>query len=315
MTYYPYNNETPFKDILIDTNNYSVKNIFMFISSKEEKILNDCFKKQGNDFILNFETVSDVIQNDIIRIIVGNDDINNFQLLMDNNIIQHRNKFDECFKIAVINKSKKIINYFLNMGIDICYLNNYAILAASAIKNNVDFLQFVIENGGDIHAQNNTPIILATYINCLDNFLFLIKNGVDIYTRCDDICKIALNRFCVEIIKYLVEMGVDFKQYDDSNKFFKHSVQRLDEECIKLCLDMQLNISIISRYDIQCMLRSEIFPKTLKLLINSGINLSCLNEIEANKESEKMFLQCYDLFIENGVTPKTFALLNYISIE
>lgn len=315
MTYYPYNNDTPNKDILIDIHNYSIKNIFIFISSKEEKILNECLEKKGDDFISNFETLSDAIQNDIIRIITGNDDINKFQLLIDNNIIQHLNKFDECFKIAVINKSKKIINYFLNMGIDMCYLNNYTILAGSAMKDNVDFLQFVVENGGDIYAYNNSPIIIATFIGCINNFLFLVRKGVDIYTRCDDICKIALNRFCVEIIKYLVEIGVDFNQYDDSKKFFKQSVQRLDEECIKLCLEMRLDISIISKHDIQCIFRNDIFPETLKLLINSGINLSCLNEMEAKKESEKMYLECYDLLIENGVNPKTFALLNYISFE
>nr|AEX62517.1 putative ankyrin repeat protein [Moumouvirus Monve] len=313
---YPYNKyEAPNNNILLDTLNYSVKNIFMFISSKEEKYLNECFEKKGNDFILNFEKISDMIKNDIIRIIVGNDDINNFELLMDNNIIQNYNKLDECFKIAVINKSIKILKYLLNMGIDMCHLNNYAIIAGSAIENNADFLHFVIKNGGDINAQNNSPIKFAAYIGCINNFMFLIKNGVDIYNVCEYVCKISLNRFHVEIIEYLVKIGIDFKQYEDVNNFFRESIRQVYNDSIKLCIDMQLDASVISKYDLQCMLQRDILPETLKMLINYGIDFTSLNKIKATTESEIIYLKCYDLFVENGVNPKTLALINYKAID
>ncbi|AGF85094.1 repeat protein [Moumouvirus goulette] len=201
------------------------------------------------------------------------------------------------------------------MGIDICYLNNYAMMTGSAIHNNVEFLDYVIKNGGDIHAQNDSPIKFATYIDCLDNFKFLIKNGVDICNTSEYICKVSLNRFHIDIIKYLVELGIDFKQYEDCKDFFKESVRHGNYDCIKICLDMQMDLSIISENDLQYLLQQDISPEILISLINYGVDFTCLNKIEPTTEAEIMHLKCYDIFIESGVKPKTWALINYKYFE
>lgn len=62
---------------------------------------------------------------------------------------------------------------------------------------------YLLKLGADIHADNDSPLIIASYYGHFDVVKFLVKNGADIYANNNEALICASDNGHVDIFNYL----------------------------------------------------------------------------------------------------------------
>jgi ankyrin repeat protein len=70
--------------------------------------------------------------------------------------------------------------------------------------------KILIENGANIHAQNEAAIRYSTNKNYFEIVKLLIINGADIHVNNDQIIRLFDGNKNVEMIKYLINFDIDY---------------------------------------------------------------------------------------------------------
>lgn len=73
----------------------------------------------------------------------------------------------------------------------------------------------MIENGANIHADEDDALGWAAYKGHLDIVKYLLKNGLDIHAKDDVALKSASEGGRIKVVKYLVNKGADIHANDD----------------------------------------------------------------------------------------------------
>ncbi len=80
-----------------------------------------------------------------------------------------------------------------------------------------DLFYFLIENGADIHANNDSCILIASMYGFLDIVKYLVEKGANINSNDDlPILRATINGF-PRIVKYLLKMGANPNSRDKIN--------------------------------------------------------------------------------------------------
>ncbi|AUV58667.1 ankyrin repeat protein [Bandra megavirus] len=273
-----------------------------YISSKNLAKFEEIISKDNQIFVEYFESHQRKFE--LFNYLVQKDDLEKILLLQNQNKYDVLSNIDNLFKCAVIFKSYKILKYLMQMGFSMNYLDNYAIMACSSESKNSDFLKYIVENGGDICARNSLAIKIAARLGCLENFKYLINNGADIHVDNDFIIKILTNYSHTDILIYLHDNGINLSMYDAMRNYFRYCFIYSIHEGLELCFNLGLDITIITESDIKSINIFETSSETIKLLIDYGIDFSCLNHYEPEQEYEKDLLNIYDLLVKNNIEPR-----------
>ena len=72
-----------------------------------------------------------------------------------------------------------------------------------AFNNHLNILKYLVEQGCDVHAENETSLRYACYKGYLEIVKYLVENGADIRASNNEALKLAVERGQHHIIKYL----------------------------------------------------------------------------------------------------------------
>ncbi len=131
-----------------------------------------------------------------------------------------------------------------------------------------------------------------------------MNNGADIHVDNDFVIKILINYTHHDILVYLHNNGINLSVYDAMHGYFRYCFIYCIHEGLELCFNLGLDIKIITESDIKSINILETSSETLKLLIDHGIDFSCLNHDEPEREYEKDLLNIYDLLVKNNIEPR-----------
>lgn len=122
-------------------------------------------------------------------------------------------------RIAIQNNNIERIEYLLNNGEPLNYINEYIFNPLDcAIKyNNAFLVNFFIKKGINIHVYNEYALHKACQYGYIDIVKLLIENGADIYkknTFYNSSIDRAIDNEQDEVIKYLIDKGAELKNYN-----------------------------------------------------------------------------------------------------
>jgi len=118
----------------------------------------------------------------------------------------------------------------LNNGANIHYDNDYAIIWAS-LYNHLDIVKYLLENGADIHAHYDGALRWSSREGHLDIVRYLVENKANIHTYNDEAIIWSSYYGRLEVVKYLVENGADI--HADNNAPFKWAIENNHTEIVK----------------------------------------------------------------------------------
>ncbi|BCS83411.1 putative ankyrin repeat protein [Cotonvirus japonicus] len=202
------------------------------------------------------------------------------------------------------NDSKlKIIDYLISNGIDVQCCDNYAIKIAAGLD--LSILNLIVEKGGNIHANDNFPLLNSIFSfnhNCLR---YLVEQGVDPYYRDNLPFVLSCEDYNCECIKYLIELGIDVNIYN--GYAIQKAIKIKDFELLTLLINNGGNMDYISDIDIIVIIRKAEL-ETIKFLIKNGLDLSRVNSISANHFS-KYIIERANIILESGVDPIILSMI------
>ncbi|AYV85060.1 MAG: putative ankyrin repeat protein [Satyrvirus sp.] len=230
--------------------------------------------------------------------------------------------------IAILYKSVQIVEYLVKSGADVTSNNNLAIKLASRVNYNDYIIQILIDNGSNVHVQDDFPVRMAAYAADFDNIKVLVKNGADIHSKNDFVLRYISHmsyicrtldttygsdkdKYFSDIIKYLVENGANI--HADDEYALKISITRGRFRAVQILLEAGADIrSLNASYLLRAITsrKDDIF----ELLIEYGINLSMINNYQNTilEPSTAIINKVCDL----GVDPKKLAeMMHYIICE
>ena len=116
--------------------------------------------------------------------------------------------------LKYVGKVQDNIQFLVEQGADIHVQNNY-ILKRSATKGQLDVVKYLVENGANIHAENDYALRYSACNGHLEVVKYLVENGADIHSIDDFALRWSAELGQFNIVKYLVEQGADIHTDDD----------------------------------------------------------------------------------------------------
>jgi len=98
--------------------------------------------------------------------------------------------------------------YLINNGFDIHTNNDWPLLIASE-QGWIEIVKFLIENGANMFAYGNYTLKIAAFEGHLEVVKFLIQKGANLHDDNEDTLRSAAIRSRWDIVQYLIENGAD----------------------------------------------------------------------------------------------------------
>ncbi len=109
---------------------------------------------------------------------------------------------------AVASGNLAIVKYLESLGIyDADYTNQ---LDNAIFHGHLDLIEYLLENGADVHAENDDTLLTAIGLGKLDIVKYLVEHGANIYVDGDSALKKAAQKAIhgkPEILRYLLSVG------------------------------------------------------------------------------------------------------------
>ncbi|AEQ60801.1 putative ankyrin repeat- containing protein [Acanthamoeba polyphaga mimivirus] len=227
--------------------------------------------------------------NDIFR--------DNYRLIRHILYIAYQNHHQDCSVYY------EMIKYLIDYGLDITFNDNFAIKLASLCHENI--LKLVIDNGGDVHTDNEFPICLAASYGRLSCVKLLVDCGVNPFCFDNMVIKLASIDYYDNVVEYMVSIGADINA--GNNFVLRYAIKNLDKKMIELAVNTGANINDISPNDISHIIKHQ-SPTIMDILIEYGLDISTVNFCSKIRPERKKFV---DKLISQGVDPTIIAYLSY----
>ncbi|AQN68743.1 ankyrin repeat protein [Saudi moumouvirus] len=224
--------------------------------------------------------------------------------------------------------------YMISIGVDI-YAKNYALKWAS---NNVHFeiFKYLIENGINIHSDNNNLLGLACRDGHLEIVKYLVKKGADIHVNDDYTLRLACEYGHLKIVKYLVKKGANI--FSKNNDPLRKALEKRNLEVATFLVekgarvyaksDIIRLVSYFGNYElVKCLMHFEIDPEdgecvlkcasssgeleVVKYLVENGIDIHADNDSALALASDRGHLEVVKYLVESGANihaDKDYAL-------
>jgi len=146
---------------------------------------------------------------------------------------------NEVFKVAIeqyeVTKNINVIKYLVEQGIDIHFDNEWALITAIEINHSLDLVKYLIEQGANITSE---VLIAAINIENLQTVQYLVEHDTNITTNITANKNDALFRAVLtnneEIVEYLLKHGANT---EDNNNILYGACLRKQYSIIKLLID------------------------------------------------------------------------------
>jgi hypothetical protein len=106
------------------------------------------------------------------------------------------------------------IKYLVNQGANIHAWNDTP-LRWAARYGHIDVVRYLVGQGADIHAEDDDALFDAARYGHIDVVKYLVEQGANVHARCEYALFGAANYGRTDVVKYLVEQGADIHADDD----------------------------------------------------------------------------------------------------
>lgn len=289
------------------------------------QILDLIFKLVEYDkYFYRFEDDCDYINSNIIELLIKNNSIDKFKIILD---LDYFEKFEinDALSEACIQGNISFVRFLLENGADINYKNkekHRTALMCACRYGHIEIVKFLIENGASINdkkTNKNTALLFACRNNYIEIVKILLENKAIINTN--EFCSACLNGH-VEIAKLLIDNGADVNA--QSYKFYT-SMTPLMYACkfnqinvVKLLLANGANINEITNCEETCLFYTENYD-ILRILIENKVDI---NYIPSNKYTTALIkattnnkYEIVELLILNGADKDLCNYKGYTAFE
>ena len=125
----------------------------------------------------------------------------------------------------------KGVQMALNNGADIHYQNDWPLRFASH-NGHTDIVKLLIDNGSDIHANNDQALHLASKYGHTDTVKLLIDHGADIHAINDNALRYATRNGHTDIVNLLKQYGSTLNEsigkYSEAEVLYKRTLAILE---------------------------------------------------------------------------------------
>ena len=106
------------------------------------------------------------------------------------------------------------IKYLIDNGADI-HANNDGALRWAAENGYLEIVKYLVDNGADLHAGDDYALRLAALNGYWEIVKYLVDNGADIHASDGCALRLAARNGHLEIVKYLIDNGADIHANGD----------------------------------------------------------------------------------------------------
>jgi len=188
------------------------------------------------------------------------------------------NKRFKCEKVNLKHIGKlsdlKTIKHLVEDGANIHAENNHLFCFACE-KGYLDIVKYLVELGVDVKTQEDYPICLASEYGHLEVVKFLVKQGADIHYNYDFPFRYASENGYLEIVKYLAKNGADIFIRD--NYALRWSAINGHLEVVKYLVEQGADIHV----EDDCALRFSAlygYLEIVKYLVSKGANVKAISK-------------------------------------
>jgi ankyrin repeat protein len=196
---------------------------------------------------------------------------------------------------ALNSRNNIFAKFLIENGADIHTNNDEALRNASKVAN-LEMVKFLIENKANIHANNDEALRNASKIGNLETVVFLIENGAYINANNGETFKNALKNGNLEIVKFLIENGADF---NPNNKDLLNSLQEDNLEILKYLFEKGININVNNDEYLRNACKNGNL-EMVKFLIENGADIHTNNDEALRNAFKNENLIIVKFLIENG---------------
>ena len=206
--------------------------------------------------------------------------------------VKYSNNINKDFIESVKIGNIRNINILIENGADIHADDDYAIRCSSR-NGHIEVVKFLVENGADIHANNDFSLRCSSFRGHIEVVKFLIEKGADIHADDDFAIKYSSGNGYIDVVKFLIQKGADIHAEDDYA--LRMSSDNGNIEVVKYLVENGANIH--AKYD-EALSRSGFFNQIelVKFLINSDVEYYCKNEIARDIVIEHNLTEFYEKF-------------------
>ena len=112
-----------------------------------------------------------------------------------------------------VNKGRASHVFLIEQGADI-HNDDEETLRLAAEKGRLDVVKYLVEQGADLHARDEEALRLAAENGHLDVVKYLVEQGADLHARYElDALQSAVMQGHFDVVKYLIEQGANIDEY------------------------------------------------------------------------------------------------------
>ncbi|AAV50395.1 ankyrin repeat protein [Niemeyer virus] len=271
-----------FRDMTLDDN---FMNLFFELPDTQKKQLCGRFLLENRKDNIVF-----IIEN----ITHNNKNILNIILLALIEELEVDNEFDDLFILMI------------NLGLDVTYNDNEAIVHASFFCK-LSIITKLIEYGADIHVKNDLPLRLS--VQKFEVFKFFVENGADIHVNNDYCIRAAAYLSNYDVMKYLIEFGCDpnidngylLKTIVNSENVFGKMFVASMTQCLDYLFGLGVKADCLGIFELKNCIKKQNFL-LLDVLTMNGVDFSVLNQLYENSEVDMCHeVKLINYLVSNGV--------------
>lgn len=242
---------------------------------------------------------SDKILSEIYSLININFDATSFEMLLNNlNVNIDYNNYS-ILKTCIDNNNYDFIHYLADNNFDFSVCDNIAIKLTTSVR----IMQILIENGVDIHVDNEFALKSAVFRNNIECFDLLIQSGADISAAGEEILLLAIdkirqNQKHFHILEKILSSGFNIN-LNNSYLINMALCRSVDIEFIEFLLINGANINQITIHTMAGVINRRMYEH-VKLLGDWGYDFSIINKHTYCDDTK--LVDMYNYLIGSGVS-------------
>lgn len=159
---------------------------------------------------------------------IRNDDIDRIQYLysQEPDITRYNTHIPMCSGV-------RVLQYLVENGADI-HEDDDAVLCWCSEKGYLDVVMYLVENGANIHARREHPFVFAANNGHLNIVKCLVDKGADIHIRDDEALFRAVWWNKPDMVEYLISIGLTPYGWSSDGSNYAWIQKHADEPCVKI---------------------------------------------------------------------------------
>jgi ankyrin repeat protein len=151
---------------------------------------------------------------------------------------------DDALRYSAGNGHLYIVQYLVEHGADI-HADNDCALRLSAANGHLETVKYLVEHGADIHAEMDYSLCWGAKNGHLETVKYLVENGADIHAKTNYAIRLSAKNGHIEVVNYLI-MDCNMVIDKDTIEYLKENNL---SEIINIVKSRDLYININNKLD------------------------------------------------------------------